>query len=214
MSICRFVSSIYLSHPFVSSLVCPFVFVVLSLSLSLCAHHIFSWDLLCTSTTPRFVPLVLYVLSLFGLPLLFFVCSLFLVCPSCSLCVLSLSICEHTISSHGLFSALRPLRGLPLLFFVSSLFLVCPSCSLCALSFWFAPLVLWVLSLFGFPLLFFMCSLFLVCPSCLCALSLCAFAISALDHSEIFLGLHIVVCGLLLEPDVTSASSEISWDCT
>ncbi len=74
----------------------PLVLWVLSLSLYLCAHHIFTWALLCTSTTPRFAtfcflcplsfwfaPLVLCVLSLFGFPLLFFMCSLFLVCPSC-----------------------------------------------------------------------------------------------------------------------------------
>ena len=100
------------------------------------------------------------------------------------LCVCSLSICAHTISSHGFCSALRPLRGLLLLFFVSSLFLVCPSCSLCALS------------LFGLPLSFFVCALSL--SLYLCAHHIFTWALLCTSTTPRFAPLVLCVCSLYL----------------
>ena len=183
----------------------PLLFFVCALSLfvrtpylhmgSALQHHIFTWALLCTSTTPRFAPLVPCVLSLFGLTLLFFVYSLFLVCPCCSLCAFSFWFAPVVLWVLSLF-------GFPVLLFVCSLFFCLPLLFfVCALSLFvrtpylhmgsalqhhiftwallctsttprFAPLVPCVLSLFGLTLLFFVYSLFLVCPCC----SLCAFS--------------------------------------
>jgi hypothetical protein len=81
----------------------PLVLCVCSLSLSLSVRtqylHMgstlhFDYSEVCPScccvlSLLWFAPLVLCVLSLFGLHLLFFECSLFLVFPSCSLCALS-----------------------------------------------------------------------------------------------------------------------------
>ena len=113
----------------------PLLFFVCALSLfvrtpylhmgSALQHHIFTWALLCTSTTPRFAPLVPCVLSLFGLTLLFFVYSLFLVCPCCSLCAFSFWFAPVVLWVLSLF-------GFPLLFYVLSLFCL-PLLFMCSL---------------------------------------------------------------------------------
>ena len=188
----------------------PQVLVLYVCSVSICAHTISSSCSLCALSF-WFSPLV------FCVPLLFFMCALSLslfvrtpylhmgsalhfdhsqVCPSCSLCALSIWFDTLVFCVLSLF-------GLPLLFFVCFLFLVCPCCSLGALSFWFSPLVLCALYFLFAPLVYVL-SLFVYSPSLL------IYSALHFDHSEIFLGLHIVVCGLLLEQDVTSASSPSS----